>query len=41
MDGNAIREKVREAFRTFALPRRMRTPLPNSMLQGFEGITIN
>ncbi len=41
MDDHAIREKLREAFRTFALPRMMPTPLPVPELEGFEAITLN
>jgi hypothetical protein len=36
-----IREKLREAFRTFALPRVMPTPLPVPAQEDFEAITIN
>jgi hypothetical protein len=35
VNDDQVREKLREAFRTFALPRSMPTP------QGFETITIN
>ncbi len=38
MNDDQIRERLREAFRTFALPRMMPTPVP---AQGFETITID
>ena len=41
MNDDQVREKLREAFRTSALPRTMPTPVPAPRLEGFEAITIN
>jgi hypothetical protein len=41
VNDDQVREKLREAFRTFALPRVMPTPVPAPQLEGFEAITIN
>jgi hypothetical protein len=38
VNDDQVRAKLREAFRTFTLPRMMPTPVP---AQGFETITIN
>lgn len=41
MNDDQIREKLREAFRTFTLPRMMPTPLPVPHSEDAEAITIN
>jgi hypothetical protein len=41
VNDDQVREKLREAFRTFALRRSMPTPVPAPQLEGLETITIN
>ena len=41
MNDDQVREKLREAFRRFALPRTMPGALPVPKPEGFEAITIN
>ena len=41
MTDDQVREKLREAFRRFALPRTMPGALPVPKPEGFEAITLN